>query len=320
VSEGTPIELSLSDAGDVAADVAAGLTFLFDCGSGYGASASCPTSDNGDVLVKGKVIDKDGGESEYTSMVRVTNVAPVVTSMSLPSAPVAVNTPVTLGAAFTDPGTSDTHTGSFELGVGGMVVPGAIASGSLTASVSFTAPGVYTIVARVTDDDGAVGTRSSASDVTAFVVVYDPSGSFVTGGGWIWSPAGAFAAEPTFSGKASFGFVARYKPGASTPSGNTEFQFKAGDLNFKSTSYEWLVVSAAHAKYKGEGTINSGGRYGFMLTAVDGERKDAGAPDELRIKIWDLSSGAVIFDNKMGAPDDSQSGTALGGGSIVIHK
>lgn len=325
VSEGTAFQLSLGNASDVAADLAAGLSFVFDCGSGYRApgaatTVSCPTTDNGDVQVRAKVVDKDGGESEYQATVTVTNVPPVVTSIALPSGPIAVNTPLTLGAAFTDPGTGDTHTGSFELGAGGPVVPGTIASGSLSATVSFAQPGVYTIIARVADDDGGEGSRSSASGIPAFVVVYDPSGSFVTGGGWINSPAGAYAAEPTFAGKASFGFVAKYKPGASTPSGNTEFQFKAGELNFKSASYEWLVVSAAHAKYKGEGTINGGGSYGFMLTAIDGDRKDSGDPDEFRIKIWDLSSGAVVYDNKMGDADDAPSGTALGGGSIVIHR
>jgi PKD repeat protein/subtilisin-like proprotein convertase family protein len=314
VSEGSTIQLSLTNASDVAADLAAGLTFAFDCGSGYGAIASCPTSDNGDVAVKGKVTDKDGGQSEYTATVSVTNVSPVVTSISLPSGPVAVNTPVSLGATFTDPGTADTHTGSFELEQG-LVVPASVGSGALSATATFTQAGVYTIISRVTDDDGGTGSLSSAGSVTAFVVVYDPNGSFVTGGGWINSPAGAYAAEPTLSGKASFGFVAKYKPGANTPSGNTEFQFKAGDLNFKSTSYDWLVVSAAHAKYKGVGSINGSGSYGFMITAVDGDDEDA-----FRIRIWELSSGAVVYDNKIGESDDSPSGTALGGGSIVIHR
>ena len=315
VSEGSAIQLSLSNASDVAADVAAGLTFAFDCGSGYETTASCPTSDNGDVLVKGKVVDKDGGASEYSATVSVTNVSPSVTSISLPSGPVAVNTSVPLGATFTDPGTADTHSGTFELGADGPVVSGSVSSGSLSASVTFAQAGVYTIIARVTDDDGGVGSRSSASDVTAFVVVYDPNGSFVTGGGWINSPAGAYAAEPSFTGKASFGFVAKYKPGATVPSGNTEFQFKAGDLNFKSTSYEWLVVAAAQAKYKGGGTINGGGNYGFMITAVDG---DSG--DRFRIKIWELGSGVIVYDNKMGEADDSDAATTLGGGSIVIHR
>ncbi len=328
LSEGAAIQLQLGNVVDVAADLA-GLTFAFDCGSGYGppgaaATTSCPTTDNGDAEAKGKVIDKDGGETEYRATVSVGNVAPVVTSVSLPPDPVAVNTPVTLGAAFTDAGTGDSHTGSFELGAGGSVVPGSVAeasgSGSMSASFSFAQAGVHTIIARVTDDDGGTGSRSSGLDVPAFVVVYDPTGSFVTGGGWIDSPAGAYAPEPTFAGKASFGFVARYKPGAITPSGNTEFQFKAGGLNFKSTSYDWLVVAAAHAKYKGVGTINGGGSYGFMITAVDGDRQDGADADEFRIKIWKLASGEVVYDNKMGEADESQAATSLGGGSIVIHK
>jgi hypothetical protein len=32
--------------------------------------------------------------------------------------------------------------------------------------------------------------------------------------------------------------------------GNTEFQLKAGDLNFHSSNYEWLVVSGATAMFK----------------------------------------------------------------------
>lgn len=145
-------------------------------------------------------------------------------------------------------------------------------------------------------------------------------GASASTSGWISSPAGAYAAAPTFTGKASFGFVARYRPGANTPSGNTEFQFKAGNLNFKSTTYDWLVVAAAHAKYKGEGTINGGGSYGFMVTAVDGDSPGGGGADGFRIKIWDLTSGATVYDNKSGEGDESEANTSLGGGSIVIHR
>ena len=99
------------------------------------------------------------------------------------------------------------------------------------------------------------------------------------------------------------------------PTGNTEFQFQAGDLNFKSKSYDWLVVAGKDkAKFKGVGTINGTGNYGFMLTAVDG------SPDTFRIKIWDKDNGdAVVYDNQLGADDDGFDATALGGGSIVVH-
>lgn len=58
----------------------------------------------------------------------------------------------------------------------------------------------------MTDKDGGVG-----QSVYQFVVMYDPAGGFVTGGGWITSPAGAYAANPALTGKATFGFESKYK-------------------------------------------------------------------------------------------------------------
>jgi hypothetical protein len=75
---GFPFTLSLTGAFDPSpADTAEGLTFAFDCGSGYGAftfasSASCPTDDVGTRSVGAKVRDKDGGVSEYRGSVEVT--------------------------------------------------------------------------------------------------------------------------------------------------------------------------------------------------------------------------------------------------------
>jgi parallel beta-helix repeat protein len=112
------------------------------------------------------------------------------------------------------------------------------------------------------------------------------------------------------TGKATFGFVSKYKKGASIPEGNTEFQFQAGGLNFHSTSYDWLVVTGSdYAKFKGAGTINGQGDYKFQLWAGD---KD---PDTFRIRIWwEETDGTehVVYDNAMDQP--------IGGGSIVVHK
>jgi hypothetical protein len=139
------------------------------------------------------------------------------------------------------------------------------------------------------------------------LVVYEPSGSFVTGGGWIWSPAGAYADDLLLEGKANFGFISKYKKGAQVPTGNTEFVFHAADLNFHSNSYDWLVVTGSnYARFKGVGTINGSGAYKFMLWAGD-------APDTFRIKIWweDGEIENVVYDNGMDQ--------TIGGGSIVIH-
>jgi hypothetical protein len=143
----------------------------------------------------------------------------------------------------------------------------------------------------------------------------------VTGGGWINSPAGAYVAQPTLTGKASFGFVSNYQKGATVPTGETEFQFQVANFNFHSTSYEWLVISGARAQYKGSGTVNGTGNYGFILTAIDGQISGGGGVDKFRIKVWDKSNNdAVLYDNQPGASDSGDPTTAIAGGSIVIHK
>jgi hypothetical protein len=141
----------------------------------------------------------------------------------------------------------------------------------------------------------------------------------VTGGGKFDSPAGAYMPDAALTGKATFGFVAKYKKGATVPTGNTEFQFHAGSLNFHSTSYEWLVIAGAQAKYKGEGSVNGVPGYGFQLAATDGQVSGGGGQDKFRIRIW-ASSGGLLYDNNKDAAVDADPLTATTGGSIKIHQ
>ncbi len=106
------------------------------------------------------------------------------------------------------------------------------------------------------------------------------------------------------------------------PTGQTEFVFKAGDLNFHSSSYDWLVIAGHKAMYKGVGTINGEGTFKFILSAIDGDLNGDG-PDKFRIKIWveDTNGDILRYDNKVGETDDyADPTTEIGGGSIVIHK
>jgi hypothetical protein len=182
-------------------------------------------------------------------------------------------------------------------------------SGTASCSVENLVPGVYTVMAE-SDEPGC-----PYASTQALLAVYDPSGGFVTGGGWIWSPLGAYTADDSLEGKANFGFVSKYKKGATVPTGNTEFNFKAGDLNFHSDTYEWLVVnqSGTNAQFKGFGTINSdlsptGEAYKFMLWAGDGD------PDTFRIRIWEEDDFGVEIDVY-----DNGFDQAIGGGSIKVH-
>jgi hypothetical protein len=175
---------------------------------------------------------------------------------------------------------------------------------SVTATYTASSiAGIYEIALQVTDEVGLISTDTTS------VVIYDPSGGFVTGGGWIESPLDAYKPDPSLTGEATFGFVSKYKKGAIVPTGNTEFQFHVGDLNFHSSEYDWLVATGSdYAKFKGTGTINGSGEYKFMLWAGDAD------PDTFRIKIWtedEFGVETVIYDNGFDQ--------AIGGGSIVIH-
>jgi PKD domain len=319
VDEGSTFTLAVADLADPSADdTSAGFTVEFDCGAGFAAAATCTARDDPAQGVRARIVDKDGGATILTGSVPVANLAPSVAITSPPTGSLyQVGQPVTFSGYFSDPGKADTHTATWSFdGIdrGGTVTE---SGGSGTASLvtSFAAPGVYSVTLTVEDDDGGVGNASTVDGLPAFVVVYDASAGFVMGGGWITSPAGAYAPSPAATDKATFGFVAKYKTGANKPDGNTEFDFKAGGFEFRSTSYDWLVVAGSKAQYRGEGTVNGAAGYGFLMTAYDG------SPDRLRLKVWDASH-AVVYDNRPGASDDVDAADpqALGGGSIVVHR
>jgi streptogramin lyase len=271
------------------------------------------------VTVGLQVCDTSSACASDTAQVDIANVAPSVGPIAGPAVPVAVGTPVPMSAGFTDPGTPDTHTASWNWGDGtepGTVTQGA-GFGSVADSHAYSTAGIYTVELAVTDDDGGIG-----QSTFRYVVVYDPSGGFVTGGGWIDSPAGAYIPDDTLAGRANFGFVSKYKKGATTPTGQTEFQFKLADLNFHSSSYDWLVIAGAKAMYKGTGTINGAGNYGFMLSAIDAKLTPSTDVDRFRIRIWDKDAGdALVYDNQVGEGDNHADPTTdIAGGQIVIHK
>lgn len=250
------------------------------------------------------------------------NLAPVATITGPPSGSAfAVNTPVNFTASFTDD-TNDAHQIIWRFISAPQPGPATVAvasatPGPVTTTHTFTEPGVYIIALHVLDKDFLSDIATTVDGVQAIVVIYDPNGGSVSGGGWIDSPPGAFVADPTASGRANFAFRSRYQTGTNVPAGNAEFLFTPGGLKFRSTSYDWLVVSGRHALCKGTGTINGSGDYHFMLTSIDGDQPNGEGVDRLRIRIWSDSNG-VIYDNQPNAPEIAAPTTALSG-SIAIH-
>jgi hypothetical protein len=248
----------------------------------------------------------------------VSHAHPDVGSISTnPLSPIAIGTPISLSASYTCPLGADGAPYLFSVDWDDQTprsTSDAIGSGSITLNHTYSSAGVYMPKVTVSDKLGVPG-RS----VFQYVVVYDPSAGFATGGGWINSPAGAYVPNPSLAGKATFGFESKYQNGANLPTGITEFQFHAASMNFSSTSYEWLVVAGTKAQYKGFGTINGAGNYRFMLTAIDGQINGKDNADKFRIKIW-ANNGGLVYDNQMNSPDTDDPTTVIGGGNIIIHK
>jgi hypothetical protein len=265
-----------------------------------------------------QVSDDDSGSATTTRTVTVSNVAPVITSLVAPLSPSPKGASISFTATFTDVGSLDTHTclWTWDDGSTSSFTAAGTGNGTCSTTHAYTAAGVYTVHLKVTDDD----TGAVEQDVPTLVVVYDPAAGFVTGGGWITTVAGSYPASPTLSGRANFGFVAKYKKGAAVPDGQTEFQFQVGNLNFHSELYQSLVVSGCKAQYRGTGTINGSGSYSFVLTAYDSAINGCGTTDRFRIKITD--GGTTVYDNRIGTSDDMDLADPQGidSGSIVIHK
>lgn len=248
--------------------------------------------------------------------VTVTNVAPVITStLSLSgahesSAPSTHDMGQTLSVSvdFTDVGVLDTHTTRFYWGDGtssdGVVSedPGV---GSATAGHVYDEPGFYTISVTVWDDDGGWD-----SAVLGEVFVFDPD-TFVTGGGWVSSPAGAWLASPSAEGKATFGFVARYDR-TGTVRGSLEFQFHKG-IALHANRFDFLLINNGIARFTGSGTVNGEPGYDFTVIATD-ERYATSSQDLFWITI--SGPGGTIYNGGVYPAD----GLPIVGKGIQIHQ
>ncbi len=179
------------------------------------------------------------------------------------------------------------------------------------ASHTYTVANIYSVTLTLTDRCG-----NWVQD-NIFVVVYDPSDGFTTGGGWFVPDAESFIdGEPVTDtvSKANFGFVVKYKRGADSPDGNLQFRYKAGDINLHSLDMDWLVITSAHkVRFKGLASINGEGEYTFKVTAADND--DLGTEDTFKIEIW---LGVVDTENDTPTPKHKAQG-ALGGGNIQVH-
>ena len=235
--------------------------------------------------------------STLSPFVLAMSLVPTITTVAGPTSPIALGSPATISAQFTD-ANRRSHSATIDWGDGTTTAAAATESngyGDISASHSYGAAGVFGVTVTVANDEGF-----AASELFQYVVVYDAGAGSVTGGGTFES-----------NGKATFGFTVRYERGAAEPSGST--QMKAGALDLHATKYDWLVISGSRAQFRGSARVNGGGDYAFLFTVVDG------SPDRLRVKIWDKTTGDVVYDTQGGASDAADPATVVDRGSIVIH-
>lgn len=248
--------------------------------------------------------DGAGGVTTTSFVVDVANAPPAIAEFSGTPSPVALGAAVAAQGAFADAGALDTHTAVIEWGDGtssAATVVEAGGAGTFSAAHVYAQPGLYTLRVVVTDDDGG-----AAAHQWSRAVVYDPDGSFVTGGGWFASPDGALASDPWFSGRANLGLVVKYGAGEA-PKGALELHLDGDLLKLRATAFDWFVVSGPDAFFAGTATVDGGGEYAFSAVATDGGE---GGPDAFGIEVRD-AAGAVVYDS-LGA-------RTLGGGSVQLH-
>lgn len=140
------------------------------------------------------------------------NAAPSLGVVTGPTGPAAVNTSVSVSATFTDVDVSASfpYSTTIDWGDGNTPITSLTNTpGAINGLHSYSSPGVYTVKISVSDKINTTPISQSFQ----YIVVYDPSAGFVTGGGWISSPTGACrlstcAADGSTVGKATFGFNA----------------------------------------------------------------------------------------------------------------
>src|SRR5207247_2335672 len=97
-----------------------------------------------------------------------------------------------------------------------------------------------------------------------------------------------------------------------------QFEFKLAGLEFNALNYDYLAISGAKAQFKGFGKLNGDASYYFILTVVDGRLLRGGGADRIRMKIWNRTTGAVVYDSQPGASDTADPTTAVGTGSSIV--
>jgi hypothetical protein len=173
--------------------------------------------------------------------------------------------------------------------------------------------GGYLIKVSLTPDENYYH-QAGDSDL-AILTIYEPSGDFVTGGGWIIDSDG---------NKANFGFNVKYKK-SGLPKGQAIFVYREGDWEYIFKSTAWIGMAIIHEdnhsyfeakcvvqqyNSKTGELVASEGNFRMRIDVYDHTQNGKG--DVFQIRVYD-KIGLIYY---MAGFDPYG---ILGGGNIVIH-
>ena len=169
----------------------------------------------------------------------------------------------------------------------------------------------YLIIVSIDDNDYYRGPTSDPIPLT----VYEPTGEFVTGGGWIWDPTGS---------KGNFGFNVKYTR-SGKPKGHSIYVYRDGEWDYivKSNAWIGLAIDSTenHAYFEAKCVVQKynpetgelvwdEGNYKFRVDVWDND--SGGGVDVYQIRV--LDKNGVVFHEAGFDPLGE-----LQGGNIVIH-
>ena len=277
-------------------------------------------ADDGTYTLTLIVTDGRGGRDTSTATVTVANAAPTIVAGSLtgPTSPIpllAGRASVPIAFEFKDPAArNDVYAAEIACGNDVVLRPTNIpvgeysGAGTLSVTCAYTTPGIYTVRATVSDEDGGTSAPAYYRDV----IVYDPAGASVMGSGF-------YSGDGQGKTKTHFAFNASFASGASSPNGSVRLWIPGGQLNFEATAVEMLVAAGNRAQFWGTGTLN-GAAARFRITVVDGDAAGAKrTADAIRVELWN-AAGAPLYDTQSGAAQDAPALTPVEGGNIQIRR
>jgi hypothetical protein len=182
--------------------------------------------------------------------------------------------------------------------------------GVATATIDNLPENEYLVLASIDPNNYYSGPTSDASALT----VYEPTGDFVTGGGWIRDSSGS---------KGNFGFNIKYNK-RGKPQGNSLYVYREGGWNYivKSNAWVGMAIDGNHAYFEAKCVIQKynpatgelvwgEGNYKFRVDVWDNDPD--GGVDVYQIRVWDKNG--VVFHEAGFDPIGY-----LQGGNILIHE